>query len=856
MLGPIRKKNERRLLLQPPFTLSQMSGATIFLTIPSLSVPPTSPSDPAISYTFPLDIWQQHAVAAIERGDNVLVTAKTGSGKTLVGEYQIATSLRRGGRIFYTTPIKSLTNQKYHDLKHLFPYASVGIMTGDIKSAPESDIVVMTTEILRNLLYKKSTATAMLGTAGALSLERLDAVIFDEVHYINDPERGHVWEETLILLPPAIHLVLLSATIDSPEAFGEWLGAAKQRPTVLLKTTHRIVPLVHGVWNPVAPRSALPIHVLKAGDEAVYDGGAYTGWLRGRATELRAVDEWAMRVAAAKAAGDSVAGSDGKARVHSFIHQLNQAVQQLAERELLPALFFNFSRAECERHAATIEGSLLDSTETAAVKHIISFHLHRYSETLTHLPQYHQITRLLERGIAFHHSGLLPLLKEVVELLFSKGYVRALFCTETFAVGLNMPARTVVFLDLKKPCGGEDGGFRPLRADEYIQMAGRAGRRGKDAQGLVIYLPARKPLEPEEMRSVLTGPLMSLESRLHFHYDFVLKALHASSASDVPLWNTVIDASYWSAQRAKYAAEAAREVEGIQKAIDALRLTDSDLVEIATKRCLDAAVRSSVNAAKRQAQAALEQWKNRHFGPKWVAVEKAADLRLKLCEKRATAERLLDAFSTPVEKARIVPVLDALRDWGAVESADSRTPILSTFGILATEVNEGNPLLMARLFESRILHATNDADSIIATLGAFIVEKEALDKSVHPSTLTDVPPAAVSALIAMDDWCREGQAIDARYGVDSPPEFWALATLWVEIGIQWWRGVSASEISSRFGIYEGNLMRGLLKLTNLVNEWITLATYKADVEMLELLKDAPIRLLRDIAQSESLYLRL
>ena len=832
-----------------------------FLLVPSFTSPPPPPTDPAISYTFPLDIWQQHAVAAIERGDNVLVTAKTGSGKTLVGEYQIAASLRRGGRVFYTTPIKSLTNQKYYDLKHLFPRASVGIMTGDIKSAPEADIVVMTTEILRNLLYKQSTATATLGTAGALSLERLDAVVFDEVHYINDPERGHVWEETLILLPPSVHLVLLSATIDSPEVFGAWLGRAKQRPVVLLKTTHRIVPLVHGVWNPAAPRASLPIHVLKAGDEAVYDGGAYTGWLRGRAAERKAADDWVSHVAATRAAGDSAAGAEGKVRVASFTHQLNQAVKTLAERDLLPALFFNFSRAECERYADQVEGSLLDSSDTAAVKHIISFHLHRYAETLTHLPQYHQITRLLERGIAFHHSGLLPLLKEVVELLFSKGYVRALFCTETFAVGLNMPARTVVFLDLKKPCGGTDGGFRPLRADEYIQMAGRAGRRGKDTQGLVIYLPARKPLEPEEMRGVLTGPLVSLESRLHFHYDFVLKALHASSHAGVtPLWNTVVDASYWAAQRATYAAAAAREVEGIQKAVDALPLTAAEAEEIAAKRVLEAKVRSEVNAAKRQAQAALEQWKNRHFGPKWAAAEKAADVRGKLLAKKEGAEALLASLEVSVESARIVPILDALEDWGALLPAASAEaeaiPRLSTFGVLATEVNEGNPLIMARLFETRRLHV-GDPDVVIGALGAFIVDKEALDKTTHPNMLPASVPAAVkSALLVMDEWCAEGEAIDARHGIASPSEFWCLATLWVEIGLDWWRGVPAGEIAARYEIYEGNLMRGLLKLANLVNEWITLATYKADVEMLELLKDAPTRLLRDIAQPESLYLRL
>ena len=187
-----------------------------FLSIPSTQSPPVDypPADPAISYTFPLDVWQQQAIVAIHKNHNILVTAKTGSGKTLVGEYQIAYSLKEHKRIFYTTPIKSLSNQKFHDLKKLFPTASVGILTGDIKFNPEADIIVMTTEILRNLLFKANTATAKLGTAGTITLDNLGAVIFDEVHYINDPERGHVWEETLILLPPTVRLILLSATID------------------------------------------------------------------------------------------------------------------------------------------------------------------------------------------------------------------------------------------------------------------------------------------------------------------------------------------------------------------------------------------------------------------------------------------------------------------------------------------------------------------------------------------------------------------------------------------------------------------------------------------------------------------
>lgn len=833
-----------------------------YLQIPDLKVAPFpdgKPADPAISYTFPLDIWQQHAIAAIHAGHNVLVTAKTGSGKTLVGEYMIAHSLRQGKRVFYTTPIKSLSNQKYHDLKKLFPKASVGIMTGDIKSAPEADIVVMTTEILRNLLFKQSTATAAIGTAGQISLRDVDAVIFDEVHYINDPDRGHVWEETLILLPPAVHLILLSATIDSAREFAGWLGRAKEKPVTLLSTTHRIVPLIHGVWDPTAP--GLPLRALKAGDEAPYNGRVYEDWLKGKEARLRASEDWAARVSVAKASGDSIAGATGKVRVHSFTHTLNQAVQVLKERDLLPALFFHFSRKECERYAEAVTSDLLDSSDTAAVKHIIRFHLHHYMSTLEHLPQYHQITRLLERGIAFHHSGLLPLLKEIVEILFAKGYVRALFCTETFAVGLNMPARTVVFFDLKKPAGGPAGagGWRPLRTDEYIQMAGRAGRRGKDTQGVVIYLPAREPVEPETARAVLTGGLVPLESRLQFHYDFVLKALHRSQTSApgaAPLWESVIKNSYWEAQRAEAATRLSAEAEGLKVARAALSIAPADEADMRAKENLEYQVKTSVNAAKRKAASDLNSWKERHAGPKWRAVESAWANYSTLTRKIVAAESAITTLRADATASRVVPVLDVLADWGALKPSETLVPSQTAFGILATEVNEGNPLLIARLYESGLLKEAS-ATEIVATLGCFITEKEALDKSTHPSALpSPITELIKSTLLKVDEWTQEGLAMEARHGIESEPEFWSLSTLWVEIGAEWLAGAEAGALVSKYEIYEGNLMRGLVKLGNILNEWINMATVKADVDMLDRLREVPSRLLRGIAQPESLYLRL
>ena len=195
-------------------------------------------------FDFPLDPFQKHAIAAIAKDENVLVTAKTGSGKTLVGEYQIYHSLNKGKRVFYTTPIKSLSNQKFHDLKKI--HTSVGIMTGDIKFCPQADIVIMTTEILRNLLFRKGKD---VGIPLELSLDNLDSVVFDEVHYINDRDRGKVWEECLTMLPSEINVVLLSATIETPEHFANWLGEIKQKPIHLISTQYRVVPLVHCLPN-------------------------------------------------------------------------------------------------------------------------------------------------------------------------------------------------------------------------------------------------------------------------------------------------------------------------------------------------------------------------------------------------------------------------------------------------------------------------------------------------------------------------------------------------------------------------------------------------------------------------------
>jgi len=822
-----------------------------FLHQPDLSTSPaTLPPHP---YTFPLDPFQQHAICAIAKDENVLVCAKTGSGKTLVGEYQIYHSLQKGKRVFYTTPIKSLSNQKFHDLKQAFPEASVGIMTGDIKFCPDAQVVIMTTEILRNLLYKKGTTTEHLGLTASISMENLDAVIFDECHYINDKDRGKVWEETMILLPYTVNLVMLSATLDHPEYLANWLGLLKQKPIHLIETQYRIVPLIHHVLDKNS--KLLPIMTAKE----VYQEKVYLDWLQAKQDKLAEKKEFQQRIANARRAGSKDGAVDGKVVLHSFVYQMNEAIKMLQEEELLPALFFVLNRKKCEHDANAVEATLLTPSEAASVKHIIGFHLHRHIKNLETVPQYHHICSLLERGIAFHHSGLLPLLKEIVEILFSKGLVKMMFCTETFAVGLNMPTKTVLFAGLKK-YDDQMGGLRMLRNDEYLQMAGRAGRRGKDDKGIVIYLPDRDPVEPSELKAMMKGGKPPITSRMDFHYDFILKTLQAStqgpSTPDVaqPLkWLQIMEQSYWFQQRQQQIKEVRKEIENCDKKMQRLALDDATYQECATRHELEQKIKLATNATRKELQRELDRIKNRHFGPKWTTAW--ADFST-LQNLRREKENL-EADLTELERHQegIQPSVHFLHHIGYLKQANPlalKNEDLTLKGILATEVNEGHQILMTELYTQEWAHQLSGND-LVTVLACFQEDKETEESpSIYK---VDIPEEVREVLLNINKqamtFCKKEEEIG--YPV---PDYWTISTRMLEPMRRWMQGDSASMICMDYEIFEGNFIRSVMKMANMLDEWLSMAMYCQHVEQVEKILEVRQRIIRDIIISDSLYLHL
>ncbi|KAI9364963.1 rRNA-processing arch domain-containing protein [Zopfochytrium polystomum] len=455
------------------------------------------PAVPARTYPFTLDPFQTTAIHAIQRNESVLVAAHTSAGKTVVAEYAIAQSLKERQRVIYTSPIKALSNQKYREL--LAEFGDVGLMTGDVTINPGAGCVVMTTEILRSMLYR-----------GSEMMREVGWVIFDEVHYMRDLSRGVVWEETIILLPDQVHHVFLSATIPNAMEFAQWICNIHQQPCHIVYTDYRPTPLQHYLF----PAGAEGIHLV-VDEKSVFREDNFQ----------RAVGNLADYDNAPKRSRD---GNRGDPKKQVAQQDLSKLIKMLMMRNYHPVIVFSFSKRECEKNALQLSKlDFNDQTEKEMISSVFQNAIQSLSEDDRSLPQIAHILPLLKRGIGIHHSGLLPILKEVIEILFQEGLLKVLFATETFSIGLNMPAKTVVFTAVKKWDGAKN---RWLTGGEYIQMSGRAGRRGLDDRGIVVVMVDEK-LEPEVAKGMLKGVSDRLNSAFHLNYNMILNLMRIEGIS-------------------------------------------------------------------------------------------------------------------------------------------------------------------------------------------------------------------------------------------------------------------------------------------------------------------------------------
>jgi superfamily II RNA helicase len=523
-------------------------------------------------FPYPLSPFQKHALEAIVEGHHVLVTAHTGSGKTLPAEFAIQHFVGLGKKLIYTSPIKALSNQKYYEFTKKYPEISFGLLTGDIKTNPDADVLIMTTEILMNYLFMGepkepsiplpnsspefevgSGSVFAVGSGSGFELgpgsavvtnnksnlqfnidvhNELGCVVFDEVHYINDKERGQVWEKTILMLPPHIQMVLLSATIDNPAGFAEWIEnrhikieGPHSKHVALASTNHRVVPLSH--------------YGFLTTTEAIFKA------VRDKTTQKMIRDTTNTLIPLQDHNGGfQDTGYRNIVKVRDILDNnyvdmkrknvLNQLALFLRDRDMLPAIAFVFSRKHVELCAKDITVPLLEDdskvgyTVRRECEQIVR-KLPNYQEYLQ-LPEYNQVVSLLEKGIGIHHSGMIPILREIVELMISKKYIKLLFATESFAIGLDCPIRTAIFTSLTKFDGN---GERYLLAHEYTQMAGRAGRRGIDTVGHVVHCNNLFNIPSlTDYKTMLGGVPQKLVSKFHISYGLILNLLKNGKTTD------------------------------------------------------------------------------------------------------------------------------------------------------------------------------------------------------------------------------------------------------------------------------------------------------------------------------------
>ena len=547
-------------------------------------------------YDFPLDPFQEEACTAVERGEGVLVAAPTGAGKTVVGEFAVHLGLVRGLKTFYTTPIKALSNQKYLDLVARHGEEHVGLLTGDTSVNPHADVVVMTTEVLRNMLY-----------SGSRDLDRLGFVVMDEVHYLADRFRGPVWEEVIIHLPAEVQVISLSATVSNAEEFGDWLGQVRGRTAVIVSeerpvplTQHMMVGrrLLHLYSRPAdaaqsseaadtaeseqaaqseqtgqPPLNPELLKAVKQARRAAASGGASKNSYRSRGGTGRGPQPWKRTVKGGRAPRR---GEGGARTARLKPPSRLQVVRALEEARLLPAIVFVFSRAGCEQAVHQVVSAGVDLTteaEAARIREVIERRTADIPAGDLGVLGFHFWAHALERGVAAHHAGLLPVFKETVEELFSAGLVKVVYATETLALGINMPARTVVLESLRKWNGSAHVTLSP---GEYTQLTGRAGRRGIDVEGHAVVLAA-DDVEPATVSSLASRRTYPLVSAFRPTYNMAVNLLERMPRARV---REVLEESFAQFQADRGVVELAaqarrkrRSLEGLEKEM-ACRLGD------------------------------------------------------------------------------------------------------------------------------------------------------------------------------------------------------------------------------------------------------------------------------------------
>ncbi len=814
------------------------------------------------SFSFPLSDFQKYAIEAIVEGHHTLVTAHTGSGKTLPAEFAIKFFVEKGKKVVYTSPIKALSNQKFYEFTNKYPHISFGLMTGDIKLNPNADVIIMTTEILMNYLFnhlgeKKSDLSCSLEFQIDLDNE-LACVVFDEVHYINDAHRGQAWEQTILMLPKHVQMVMLSATIDSPEKFAKWCERDDSEKQVYLASTNkRAVPLTH--------------YGYISATDFVFKG------LKDKVLEKQMRDSTNKLITLQTEHGkfQESGYKELKSVMDVFEKRniqlkrpviLNNLAKFLKEREMLPAIAFVFSRKHVERCAKEITTSILefDSKIPYTVKREteqIIRRLPNYKEYLN-LPEYHQLVSLLEKGVAIHHSGMIPILREIVELFISKKYIKLLFATESFAIGLDCPIKTAIFTGLTKYDGS---GERFLMSHEYTQMAGRAGRRGIDTVGHVIHMNNLFTFPTaNEYKDILCGTPQKLVSKFHISYSVILNMLKQNaSINDMCEF---VKRSMIFDEIHKSIAHTKREISRLENEIQKKRDIVSGLIThqdaMVTFLNIDSAYSGAINKQKKALENERKNLMSSH--PSILMDAKIYGELLKQENKLEEEKYNLDYLENFIvsQIGKLCNMLEEERFIERNEQPDAEKMQeykLTVRGTISANLAEVHPLVMADMMEQWDYFRDFTSEQLAALFSCFTdikVHKDA--KRFEPIDTDPFLESKIKLIPAMyKKYDRIELERDMRTGInyESPLMF----DITDEV-MEWCKCENEEECKMIINaqlmdkqISVGDFTKAILKISVIINELVIVCEKIGEVDLLHKLTQIDRLILKYIMVNQSLY---
>jgi superfamily II RNA helicase len=822
-------------------------------------------------YSYPLHDFQKWCVQAIVEGNHVLVTAPTGSGKTFGGEFALDHLFSKGKKTIYCSPIKALSNQKFYDFTRKYPHIRVGLITGDIKTNPDADVLIMTTEILLNKLYqiKSSRDTPSTAVSFDMNIEtELGCVVFDEIHMINDENRGHVWEQSIMLLPKHVQMVGLSATLDDPERFAYWLETRGQ----------------HGGCAPVSPhfeRSETGNQNPKGGLRGFTPVGGKIVYLASKLERAVPLIHYSFLTTTAsvtktikdKVVQEEINGVTNKLvvlknskgefndlnynkvnkilklfennniRIHRQ-HVLNKVAEHLVNNEMLPALCYVFSRKQLEVCAREMTTNILEFdskipyTIDRECEQIIR-KLPNYQEYL-HLPEYVNLVTLLRKGVGIHHAGLMPVLREMVELLFARGCIKILFCTETMSVGINLPVKTTIFTDVNKFDGSH---VRMLYGHEYTQAAGRAGRLGLDTVGHVIHLNNLfRNVEQAPYKTMMKGDPQTLVSKFKISYNLLLNLIDIGDNNlldfskrsmitndiDSQLGELYGKMNKLNGELEKMAAYSRTPIDVVEEYLDLCN--KKQFLANKKRKDVDRQIQSILDANK-----FLEQ--DKIVVGKFVAKRKEYDI---LQAQYNGAEQYLGSHVTTITKLLISD--------GFI--ADNK---LTPIGVIATSLREVHCLVFAKLFQSKELDRLS-SQQLVSLFSCFTNVNVADDKKDSYPKSKDVNiQSIVNKVTEMYDECQRKETFNTGIEYNIQYDMLNYVIDWCECETEVECKVVLQKMGEEKEIFLGEFVKALLKINNISLEMEKVAELTGNIAFLSKLREIPNMTLKYVVTNQSLY---